>query len=36
MIHYAIGYVATAILFGLLDALWPVSYTHLDVYKRQG
>ena len=22
MIHYAIGYVATAILFGLLDALW--------------
>lgn len=22
MIHYAIGYAATAILFGLLDALW--------------
>ena len=22
MIHYAVGYVATAILFGLLDALW--------------
>ena len=26
----------SAIEINVIDGLWPVSYTHLDVYKRQG
>ena len=33
----ALGYILLVVLMriGVLKSYWPVSYTHLDVYKRQ-